>query len=152
MMKGPDAGAIAPAAGAGVDNRMVSFRCSRRFAVLFAALLWIGLGLPAGAQDSGAQDSDGFVGGVADLPLMPGLAEMPDRGLIFDKPGGRIVEAYAAGAVAPGAVASFYDTTLPQLGWQRDRSGGYLREGERLELTLTEAAGLVTVQFRLFPQ
>lgn len=147
MKRDLEAGAIAPGAGAGVDNRMVSFRSSRRIAVLFAALLWIGLGVPAAAQDS-----DGFVGGVADLPLMPGLAEMPDRGLIFDKPGGRIVEAYAAGAVAPDAVASFYDTTLPQLGWQRDQGGGYLREGERLELTLTEAAGLVTVQFRLFPQ
>lgn len=130
---------------------MLSFRSSRCFAVLFAALLWIGSGLPAGAQDSGAQNSDGFVAGVADLPLMPGLAEMPDRGLIFDKPGGRIVEAYAAGTVTRDAVASFYDTTLPQLGWQRD-GGGYLREGERLELTLTEASGLVTVQFRVFPQ
>ena len=93
-----------------------------------------------------------YVADVADLPLMPGLDEMKESRLVFDKPAGRIVETYASGAMTRYEVLAFYDSTLPQLGWRRDNSGGYLREGERLQLTLREAAGGVTVQFRLFPQ
>lgn len=125
---------------------MLKFRSARSFAVL-SFLICLGLSTPLAAQDPAR-----YVAGVDDLPLMPGLDEMKDSGLIFDKPGGRIVEAFAAGALTRREVLAFYDTTLPQLGWRRDRSGGYLREGERLQLTLTEAAGGVTVQFRLFPQ
>src|SRR3546814_12182436 len=87
-----------------------------------------------------------------DLPLMPGLKELPHGGLVFDKPGGRIVEAFARGAIAPQSVIAFYDDTLPQLGWQREAAGAYLREGERLELHLGEDAEGTTVHFRLFPQ
>ncbi|NIA68118.1 hypothetical protein HBA54_05895 [Pelagibius litoralis] len=126
---------------------MTGFPPARLFAVFLVALTWIGTALPLAAQDA-----SGFVAGVADLPLMPGLEEMPDSGLIFDKPGGRIVEAYAAGPVSEGQVMSFYDKTLPELGWQRGADGDYLREGERLQLTLTGASGGVTVQFRLSPQ
>ena len=130
---------------------MLKSRSARCFAVL-SFVICLGLWTPLAAQDAARPESARYVAGVADLPLMPGLDEMKESGLIFDKPGGRIVEAYAAGAVTRTSVLSFYDTTLPELGWRRDRSGGYLREGERLQLTLTEAAGGVTVQFRLFPQ
>ncbi len=99
-----------------------------------------------------AQDGARYVAGVDDLPLMPGLEEMKESGLVFDKPSGRIVEAYAAGPVTSGEIMRFYEQTLPQLGWRSDRRGGYLREGERLQLTLTEASDKVTVQFRLHPE
>ena len=66
--------------------------------------------------------------------------------------GGRIVEAFARGKVAPQSVIGFYDQTLPQLGWQPQGRGSYQREGERLELDLGEDAQGTTVHFRLFPQ
>ncbi|MGF1630481.1 MAG: hypothetical protein ACFCUT_13490 [Kiloniellaceae bacterium] len=103
----------------------------------------------AAAQDT---DSGGYVAGIPDLPLMPGLQALPDNGLVFDKPGGRIVEAFAEGGMTPQSVTAFYDETLPQLGWQREAPGAYLREGERLRLDLSQDARGVTVQFRLFPQ
>ena len=99
-----------------------------------------------------AQQTSRYLADVPDLPLMPGLREMPDSGLVFDKPGGRIVEAYASGALNRREVMAFYAETLPQLGWRSEHGGSFLREGERLQLTLTESAGGVTVQFRLFPQ
>lgn len=99
-----------------------------------------------------AQSGESYVAGIPDLPLMPGLQSLPDSGLVFDKPGGRIVEAFAEGEVKPQAVHGFYDQTLPQLGWRREAAGAYLREGERLELDLSEEAGRLTVHFRLFPQ
>ena len=108
------------------------------------------LALPFGAAM--AQTQSGFLSGIPDLPLMPGLQEAPASGLVFDKPGGRIVEAFAAGRVAPGKVTDFYASTLPQLGWQPGPVGSYLRDGEKLSLAIEEAEGGVTVQFTLAPQ
>jgi hypothetical protein len=120
---------------------------------LLVALL-LALAAPAAAASAQEKDvpGDAYVAGIADLPLMPGLEPLPDSGLVFDKPGGRIVEAYAEGAVTRQAVLGFYDRTLPQLGWRREAAGTYLREGERLRLDVAEDGGGVTVHFRLFPQ
>jgi hypothetical protein len=121
---------------------------------LVAVLLALGAAGPqAAAQGAGTgAGADAYVEGIPDLPLMPGLTTLPDSGLVFDKPGGRIVEAFAEGSLTPEAVRSFYDATLPQLGWRREGAGAYLREGERLKLDLSEDARGITVHFRLFPQ
>ena len=95
---------------------------------------------------------DGFVDGFEDLPLAPGLVSVPEAGIGFDKPTGRIVVAYARGAVAKSAVEKFYSTTLPQLGWTvASGSGSYLREGERLTIEVLGADGAVTVRYSLAP-
>lgn len=100
----------------------------------------LALVLFAGASGGGAKAGQ-FLEAIEDLPLMPGLAELTDRGLAFDKPGGRIVEAYAQGAVTAAAVRAFYGATLPQLGWQALSRESFLREGEQLDVTvLSEAA------------
>src|SRR3546814_18327149 len=105
---------------------------------LVAALLC--LAAPLAVAQGVAGDAPGaYVAGIPDLPLMPGLKELPHGGLVFDKPGGRIVEAFARGAIAQQSGIAFYDDTLPQPGWQREAAGAYLREGERLELDLGEA-------------
>ena len=93
-----------------------------------------------------------FLKAIADLPLMPGLEEVEDASVVFDKPSGRIVEAFAKGAVGRSDVAGFYDKTLPQLGWQAEGGGSYWREGERLTLDVTESGRLLTVRFTLAPQ
>ena len=99
-----------------------------------------------------APAGDAYVEGIPDLPLMPGLTAVPESGLVFDKPAGRIVQAFAEGSMTMQSVMTFYDETLPQLGWQRAGVGDYLREGERLKLDLSQTARGVTVQFQLFPQ
>lgn len=93
----------------------------------------------------------GFVAGVDDLPLMAGLAEDPEAGIVFDKPSGRIVEAYASGQIAPEAVVRFYEETLPQLGWEQLGALAFTREGEVLRITLTREDGGVRVRFFLLP-
>ena len=113
------------------------------------------LALPFGAAM--AQTQSGFLSGIPDLPLMPGLQEAPASGLVLARRhppfrSGRIVEAFAAGRVAPGKVTDFYASTLPQLGWQPGPVGSYLRDGEKLSLAIEEAEGGVTVQFTLAPQ
>ena len=95
----------------------------RTCALIFAAHLSLATAAPAQT----------YVAGIDDLPLMPGLSER-DGGFVFDKPEGRIVEAVASGVGTVRAVAGYYATTLPQLGWKQQPDGSYMRENERLAI------------------
>ncbi len=99
-----------------------------------------------------AGESSAFIAGVEDLPIMPGLAEMSGAGMVFDKPSGRIVEAYAKGPVKRADVASFYLETLPHLGWQAKAESIFAREGERLQLIYLGSDGDLVVRFVLQPE
>lgn len=112
--------------------------------------LALALGL-AGAARSPAQEAAGFVGGVEDLPLMEGLSEVSEARVVFDKPAGRIVDAFAVGEVAAARVRDFYAAALPQLGWQRRDDHTYQREGERLTIDISEDGAAVTVRFSISP-
>lgn len=94
---------------------------------------------PASAAQLVAE-SGPFVPGFADVPVMPGLATAESEPLVFDKPGGRIVQAMLSGEVPRQAVLAFYDQTLPQLGWRRASDRVFVREGEELRLEFPQAA------------
>ncbi len=119
-------------------------------AVTFLALSALGAQGPAPAAL--AEEAAAFMAGVADLPLMPGLAEVPDAGVVFDKPAGRIVEAYAEGAVSRAAVTAFYISTLPNLGWRAKAEALFQREGELLRLGFMGVDGALVVRFTLQPE
>jgi hypothetical protein len=129
----------------------IRHRWSKALAV--PAVLLILLALPGMPGNARAQNV-GFVADVEDLPLMPGLSEIAGAGLVFDKPEGRIVEAYARGSLTPEAVLAFYRRSLPQLGWVAAGSAAYHREGERLDLEVLgqDTAGTVVVRFSLSPE
>jgi len=99
-----------------------------------------------------AEGHGAYLAAVADLPLMPGLAEVPEAGLVFDQPSGRIVEAYAQGAVSRAAVAAFYLGTLPNLGWRAKAEALFQREGEELRLEISGDDGALVVRFTLQPK
>jgi hypothetical protein len=117
------------------------------------AVLLVLSGFPAMTGSAQAQNV-GYVANVEDLPLMPGLSEIAGAGLVFDKPEGRIVEAYARGSLTPEAVLAFYRRSLPQLGWVAAGPAAYHREGERLDLEVLgqDTAGTVVVRFSLSPE
>ncbi|ABS65258.1 conserved hypothetical protein [Parvibaculum lavamentivorans DS-1] len=127
--------------------RLKFFACT-----LAAALAWSPLVLAA--------DGSGFLGAVEDMPLMDGLAETGDGGIVFDKPTGRIVRSVAEGDVAPSAVRAFYIETLPQLGWTRAEEieliGELLlfrRDGERLDIQIVPVSQTHTeVRFSIEPE
>ncbi|MDA0674781.1 MAG: hypothetical protein O3A88_00160 [Proteobacteria bacterium] len=121
----------------------------RLFAAALAFLLVAGWGA-RGPMGSPATAAEGFLSVIEDIPLAPGLTEAVGEAVMFDSPGGRIVEALAEGRVGRDAVTRFYSETLPQLGWQRVGTG-FRREGEELSLELSEPAGLLSVRFRLRP-
>lgn len=98
-----------------------------------------------------------FLSIAEDVPLMPGLTEIPDTATVFDKPSGRIASTEAKGAVSALSVRQFYAATLPQLGWQAVGSSetgpaSFRREAELLRLSMSgrDNASL-TVRFELLP-
>ncbi len=76
-----------------------------------------------------------FFNALQDVPLMPGLAELNDQTVIFDKPGGRIIESVAdMGGVPRAEILSYYADSLPQFGWKPAGKGRFIRDLEILEL------------------
>ncbi len=59
-----------------------------------------------------------FLTELEDLPLAPGLSEIPG-GMLFDSPTGRIVEASAQGEIPADQVVAFYTQTLPNSAGKR---------------------------------
>lgn len=114
----------------------------------FIFVLWVsccGVSLAGSAQT--------FIAGTEDIPLMPGLVEVVGAGLVFDKPDGRIVEAYAEGrGLASVQVLGFYRQTLPQLGWKPISDLQYQREGEDLRLSISTESNRLVVRFDIAPR
>jgi hypothetical protein len=108
--------------------------------------------LAGAARAADDEPRQAFVGGLEDLPLMDGLAEDRAAALVFDKPDGRLVDAYAYGPVAAEAVAAFYRETLPQLGWRAVGPLVFEREGEQLSIETEANQGGVLVRFHLAPR
>jgi hypothetical protein len=139
-----------------MDSRRLSLALVVGVAVIGPPAAAPFLGLPADAAEERVGAGQAFVAGFEDLPLMPGLTQILDAGVVFDTPSGRIIEAYAEGPVGREEVAAFYARTLPQLGWQAVRGTQYLREGERLRVEISggeesQAGVPVTVRFYLLP-
>jgi hypothetical protein len=128
----------------------MSFAAMRRIGIAF--LLAASLLLGGAAQAADDEPRQAFVGGLEDLPLMEGLAEDRAAALVFDKPDGRLVDAYAFGPVEPEAVAAFYRETLPQLGWRAIGPLVFEREGEELSIATEAGEGGVLVRFHLTPR
>lgn len=92
---------------------------------------------------------DGFLAEVDDLPLAPGLTELAG-GTLFDSPTGRIVEANAQGNVLEVEARSFYDETLPELGWRVIGDDAYQRDKEILRIGYSDGLPM-TVHFSIAP-
>lgn len=120
---------------------------------IFAIAATLTVVMPAGIAAAGAAER--FFAGIEDLPVMPGLEQIQDAGLSFDKPEGRIVEVAASGKVSRREVVEFYRAVLPQLGWRAAGKGRYRREGEHLNLSFSTSGSAsgprLTVRFSLRP-
>lgn len=84
---------------------------------------------------------------------MPDLVAGPEGPVVFDAPGGRIIDVQMAGRTSAAKVIDFYRDTLPQLGWHAvGPAGTFEREGEILKLIVDEPErGRVAVRFSLAP-
>ena len=89
---------------------------------------------------------------IEDLPLMPGMVEKTADAVVFDKPGGRIVETVAESRASETEIRGFYAETLPSLGWEALSPSAYGRDDEALTLDIAQKNGLVTIHFNLTPR
>lgn len=87
-----------------------------------------------------------------DVPVMPGLQELPEKALVFDKPSGRIAQAGAAARDVPEqAIKAFYAAALPQLGWAPAGADSWRRDGEKLVFSYARQGPYGVVQLTLSP-
>ena len=124
----------------------ISFR-RRGSALVLAMAVVFGFAFPAWAQEAGR-----YFSALPDLPVMPALEEVPEAGVSFDKPEGRIVEVYAEGSAGADEVLRFYHQTLPQLGWEASGRNSFRREGEILALDVKSDGDRLTLRCSLRPE
>ncbi|PZO87077.1 MAG: hypothetical protein DI626_04805 [Micavibrio aeruginosavorus] len=94
-----------------------------------------------------------FFEALYDVPVMPGMEEVPGQSMLFDKPDGRIAVVVAATKVAkPAEVSAFYDETLTQMGWKKVGVNQYLRGEQRLGIKIEGATRASVVNFTLEPR
>ena len=93
-----------------------------------------------------------FLTGFSDLPIMPGMQELPDANISFDTASGRIVEAFAKTEQTVERILSFYKDVLPQLGWRVEKDTMFVRDTEILIIDLRKDGDSIIVQFSLEPQ
>ena len=93
-----------------------------------------------------------FFEALYDVPVMPGLEEVKDQAMLFDKPDGRIASVVAASkSLNATEIARFYEESLPQLGWKKTAQNQYVRGSDRLVMDLSKSPPLTVVHFTLSP-
>lgn len=100
----------------------------------------------------GSLNEPQFFSSLHDIPLMQGMKELEERAIFFDKPGGRISEAFALMYnINQHDVLQFYQQTLPQLGWGQVSVSSFFRKNEMLELSFEVNDGLQVVKVMIGP-
>ena len=71
---------------------------------------------------------------------------------LFDKPDGRIAQAYALGPdVSSKVVTDYYRTILPRFGWSFESPGAFVRNAEKLSIETARAGGRGVIRYTLSP-
>jgi hypothetical protein len=106
--------------------------------VLRTAGAALSLGILALAVASPPAGAVEYLKAVEDIPVFDGLHEQHDA-LVFESPYGRVIKSQIEGRAAPPAVLSFYLSSLPALGWQRDGASlTFTRGFEKLKIEVIE--------------
>lgn len=108
---------------------------------------------PVHAEAASRVQEQQFFESLNDVPLMPGLYEMLEESVVFDKPEGRIAESAAASQeLALEDIRAFYSRTLPQMGWVRAADGTFVRDEESLTMNVENRDGYNVVRFMISPR
>ena len=94
---------------------------------------------------------DKFITGFSDLPIMPGMRELPDADVSFDTTSGRIVIAFVRTDRKANSVMIFYDRVLRQLGWEKKSSRVFIRDEESLTFDFINDGDSLIVRFSIEP-
>ncbi len=123
-----------------------------RFILYSMIFLLLASSLPALAAEKAGQGAPVFFEALYDVPVMPGLNELQDQAMLFDKPNGRIAAVEAASKTLSALdIARFYQEVLPTLGWNKIKDNQYVRGGDQLLMEITAKPPLTFVRFTLSP-
>lgn len=110
-------------------------------------LLFVGFALIALSALAGTTR---FVAGTEDVPLMDGLTAVTEDHISFDTPEGRIVQSSAfTTSLSLKQVLSFYQETLPQLGWIQKKQNTFERETDELVIDAQKNKTTLFIHFNL---
>jgi hypothetical protein len=124
-----------------------------RFLSLLGTMLLLIPAIAFAGQDISPVAPAKFFSSMQDIPLVPGITELSDQAVTFDKPQGRIVESVAEIETGnPAGVKKAYEDTLPQLGWRRVSDNSYARAGESLILNFEKYEGRNFVRIMVRPR
>ncbi len=124
--------------------------------ILLSCLFWM-----AGA--TGGQGSEtvsttttpppAFFEALYDVPVMPGLEELKDQAMLFDKPDGRIASVTAVSRTKGEAeISRFYADAMPALGWKKINENQYVRGDDLLGIELSLHSPYTVAKFTLSPR
>lgn len=100
-------------------------------------------------------DETRFFTVLSDVPVMPGMNEVPGRDMDFDKPEGRIAESTAIAQkpdIDGAQVRDFYDRSLPQLGWVKTGPGLFIRQAEQMSVQTSVEQARTRVRLTVSPR
>lgn len=115
-------------------------------------LFGLGAAFDANSADLSADAVAQFTKTIDDLPLMPGLRSVEDKDVLFVTTSGRIAQSSAVGSVDVDSVYSFYQNSLPQLGWKVIDARTFARGKERLRIDVSGSNPKATTVVRFSVQ
>ncbi|HBR68322.1 MAG TPA: hypothetical protein DEA55_02985 [Rhodospirillaceae bacterium] len=117
--------------------------------ILIIAAIFMAAPCALAQQD---QEPPKFFSSLQDVPLMPGLRELTDYAVMFDKPEGRIIESVAAvDSLTRESIRAYYEASLPQFGWKRIGKDNFARQGEYLRLGFEAVEGQDFLKITIMP-
>ena len=118
--------------------------------------------VPAQAQSGAAQSADPSATQMAmppffeilpDIPVMPGMQELVDEAIIFDKPEGRFIKTTAISeSHTKSQIIQFYSKALPALGWMKISDLKYKRGTYLLTIAVEQTDNIQIIYFTVEPE
>ena len=81
--------------------------------------------------------AEDFLANTSDIPVMNGLKINAAEQMDFDTPTGQLLILEGSSIKKQGnEILKFYQTTLPQLGWEEKSEGVFSRQNDSLHITI----------------
>ncbi len=93
-----------------------------------------------------------FVYGIDDIPVYQEMKYVKNSNVLFDKIEGRFVSSEMEGNYSIGDIKKFYNSVLPNLGWEKVDEYLFQRGDEYLEIKLQSTNSNSKIKFSIYPK
>ena len=92
-----------------------------------------------------------YINGIEDIPIFKDMLYVEDSLVLFDKSEGRYVSSEITGDYKKFEIMDFYESILPNLGWENIGPFLFKRGDEELEIKFSEKGKRTSVIFNIYP-